>query len=597
MKCFLSFFLLMFFFAFTVSAIDFVPSVMKISSSPTISYKFDGSELKIPVTVSGTNALGQFLVFTKDNAESIDKVQNGFLGWHTVNKIDTCVYVSLITEFPLGSNTITWDGKDTDGGVLPPGEYTYYIWGYDNISTRYPMSNSINVHAWVRPTILTHAEDGTPLSNPIVYSNNTRAGETDTDTAEHENKKWVVGGDPDDETLLETCMTRDGTDIGGLYFDPKDLNYFFKDTLSSVATSNKIIRKWQWVPNGAAVLQTDWGDDGEFSFSGAWPAGWHFGPGVEGDGKELLFNINGDISGEGSESELIYIDINDGTEIKRVDLSEWYVSLEDAEKGGQASGGPTDLFFRHGILAINSHSSCLQMVANPHFEDEEDFILWLNDNGDYQNDKNFEVDAERPWVCNDYNSAPMPYNNVLDDNLLVITQPAASGGGVSFSIFAPDGTGLGSYAYADQGVAFEYGIHLIDYDSAYDGQYNSNRGGGDEVTNILGWNFVAYNSFSGIITSAVGVENKNPAAFSVAQNSPNPFNPTTTISFTTAESGNVSMDVYNVAGQKVDTIVNEFMGTGSHSVTWDASGFSAGVYFYTVKSGEISKTMKMTLLK
>jgi len=52
-----------------------------------------------------------------------------------------------------------------------------------------------------------------------------------------------------------------------------------------------------------------------------------------------------------------------------------------------------------------------------------------------------------------------------------------------------------------------------------------------------------------------------------------------------------------VAGQKVDTIVSGFMSAGSHTVTWDASEFSAGVYFYTVKAGEFSKTMKMTLLR
>ncbi len=57
------------------------------------------------------------------------------------------------------------------------------------------------------------------------------------------------------------------------------------------------------------------------------------------------------------------------------------------------------------------------------------------------------------------------------------------------------------------------------------------------------------------------------------------------------------MDVFNVAGQKVATVANEFMNAGSHSVTWDASGLSAGVYFYTVKTDKYSKTMKMTLLK
>jgi hypothetical protein len=47
----------------------------------------------------------------------------------------------------------------------------------------------------------------------------------------------------------------------------------------------------------------------------------------------------------------------------------------------------------------------------------------------------------------------------------------------------------------------------------------------------------------------------------------------------------------------VDTILNANLNAGSHSATWNASKFSAGVYFYTVKSGDFSKTLKMTLLK
>ena len=114
---------------------------------------------------------------------------------------------------------------------------------------------------------------------------------------------------------------------------------------------------------------------------------------------------------------------------------------------------------------------------------------------------------------------------------------------------------------------------------------------------VSGTWFSGHDSIKGIITSGVGVDEEAPAAISVAQNAPNPFNPTTTISFSLAEAGTVTIDVFNIAGQKVDTIVNEFMDAGSHSVVFDASEFSAGVYFYTVKSGDFSKTMKMTLVK
>jgi hypothetical protein len=83
----------------------------------------------------------------------------------------------------------------------------------------------------------------------------------------------------------------------------------------------------------------------------------------------------------------------------------------------------------------------------------------------------------------------------------------------------------------------------------------------------------------------------------VAQNTPNPFNPSTTINFTLAKTGKVSVDIFNISGQKVDTLVNTTMNAGNHTATWNASKNSAGVYFYTVKSGDYSRTMKMTLLK
>ena len=96
-----------------------------------------------------------------------------------------------------------------------------------------------------------------------------------------------------------------------------------------------------------------------------------------------------------------------------------------------------------------------------------------------------------------------------------------------------------------------------------------------------------------VVTS---VENP-PVEFTVDQNSPNPFNPITTINFRLAEADNVTVEIYNVTGEKVETLVNKFMSAGRHSIDWDGTEFSAGVYFFSVKSGDFSRTMKMTLLK
>jgi len=125
--------------------------------------------------------------------------------------------------------------------------------------------------------------------------------------------------------------------------------------------------------------------------------------------------------------------------------------------------------------------------------------------------------------------------------------------------------------------------------------YTDNNSAGDVA--VEGIFFIGHDSIKGDLSYSIGVADQAPAAFTVAQNSPNPFNPTTTINYTLAKTGHVTIDVFNMAGQRVDTIVNSNMNAGSHSATWNASKFSAGVYFYTVKSGDFSKTTKMTLLK
>jgi len=83
-----------------------------------------------------------------------------------------------------------------------------------------------------------------------------------------------------------------------------------------------------------------------------------------------------------------------------------------------------------------------------------------------------------------------------------------------------------------------------------------------------------------------------PTAFSVAQNYPNPFNVKTSISFALPTSANVTVTIYNVAGQVVQTINAGQMNAGVNSVNWDASNVGSGVYFYKVVAGEFSKTMK-----
>lgn len=86
------------------------------------------------------------------------------------------------------------------------------------------------------------------------------------------------------------------------------------------------------------------------------------------------------------------------------------------------------------------------------------------------------------------------------------------------------------------------------------------------------------------------------------QNFPNPFNPATTISYTLAKDANVSLNIYNVNGQLVRTLVNQHQGVGTHNAVWDGRNdhgldVSSGTYFYQINADGHSEMMKMNLLK
>ena len=88
-----------------------------------------------------------------------------------------------------------------------------------------------------------------------------------------------------------------------------------------------------------------------------------------------------------------------------------------------------------------------------------------------------------------------------------------------------------------------------------------------------------------------------PEQYILSQNYPNPFNPVTTIGYSLLESGDVTLVVYNIVGQEVERLVNDVQKAGYHRVSWNASNFASGIYFYRLQSGDFVQTRKMVLLK
>jgi len=93
-----------------------------------------------------------------------------------------------------------------------------------------------------------------------------------------------------------------------------------------------------------------------------------------------------------------------------------------------------------------------------------------------------------------------------------------------------------------------------------------------------------------------------PLAYALSQNYPNPFNPTTSIQYSVSHSGMVMLEIFNVLGQKVKTVVNGFKPIGSYIVQWDGNdnlhkSVASGIYYYRLKVNEFSSVKKMTFIK
>lgn len=101
--------------------------------------------------------------------------------------------------------------------------------------------------------------------------------------------------------------------------------------------------------------------------------------------------------------------------------------------------------------------------------------------------------------------------------------------------------------------------------------------------------------------SSVGVNEKNdlgsPVDFSLSQNYPNPFNPATVIRYQLPFASQVSLKVFNVLGNEVTTLVNDYKSAGSYDVDFNSTNLTSGVYFYQLKVGSLIQTRKMLLLK
>jgi hypothetical protein len=131
------------------------------------------------------------------------------------------------------------------------------------------------------------------------------------------------------------------------------------------------------------------------------------------------------------------------------------------------------------------------------------------------------------------------------------------------------------------------------YDVTFQGAFGSNNW-------LVGWTALSELGYTTetTYTDIEDITSEVPDAITLKQNFPNPFNPTTQIGFSLPQSQEVTLRVYDMLGREVATLANrEMFGAGQHTLSFDASSLSSGVYVYRLTSQDMALTRSMTLIK
>jgi hypothetical protein len=145
----------------------------------------------------------------------------------------------------------------------------------------------------------------------------------------------------------------------------------------------------------------------------------------------------------------------------------------------------------------------------------------------------------------------------------------------------PDsGTVVDSYPWE---VPYALGLY-------WDGAYFSNNSGKEDQ----GGDACIY--VVDLLTS-IDEEITTPLAVELLSAYPNPFNATTNISYSLIEPSRVRIDIFNLLGQKVETILDSYQQAGAHTLNWRADGLPSGIYYARISGGNTVRSIKITLLK
>ncbi|MCJ7552816.1 MAG: T9SS type A sorting domain-containing protein [Ignavibacteriaceae bacterium] len=236
-------------------------------------------------------------------------------------------------------------------------------------------------------------------------------------------------------------------------------------------------------------------------------------------------------------------------------------------------------------------------------------FLWMTNKGDYSPSLRMEIKA-------------MYFTGTVGDGISFETSTSVPTGGAEGASFEPGGTVTHTEVGGpDAGYSLEVVVHTdlfgyvigdtvrlscVIWDLDYSSVDAFSADTSDYAPHWWGtqWadpGFEKYNLYRQVVLSNLTDVDENPAsvpdAYQLLQNYPNPFNPETNIRYSVPKGTQVTLKVYDVLGNEVATLVNEFKNAGEYNMRWQASNVSSGVYFYELRTDEFVKINKMILLR
>jgi len=621
-----------------------------------VAYDFSGNA-EVPFTLRGTQATVYLAIYTTNQPTAGGWGGPGRPEWnggHSLLRregIPNAVRIVECGQFDEGAGTCAWDGTDWAGEDVAPGTYRLYVLGYDNITdanwvavTGYGFrmrSSEVKVmqgqgymHAiparlggccnndkgGPRSDIM-HSYGGGFMLYPIPPGNLLEADDP-WDILAPFSVELPEYGMTDDEGNPQQIL---GGQAHGVAIDPEDFS-----------------RNWMYGYSGVGVIgvTVDWDSQTSEPMAGfgVAPNSWQKQV-AQGDHASFFFSVqyyegflymgNGWLN-DPPAAGIYELDASTGEVTDIIDVSELMVF----EQYGHDPENTETTLAASMINCISIDDQGFVMAAGgwgpssinsvPTKVDWNGDLIYQNDRGDGFNDNIWAGEAQALGVeaSTDGESHAVSISRGDIPGFVFMTE--ASKGDMSRqpsfgAVYGPDGSGIfhaqGPNIALSNHEATGSGTNMIHEQSDWDGLYiltaekavGADAGWNDEFGGyqIAHWPFRISQALIGsdFATAIAEVPSAvTPDQVELGDAYPNPFNPTTTIQFAVPANGHATITVLNTQGQVVNTLVNEFVSTGTYSTTWDgmnANGELAagGLYFYRLRVGGHEVTKKMTFLK